>query len=136
MRLSMVQIGVIIDDKKVLLVKRSKNDSHRAGEWEFPGGELEASESLSLGLKREILEETGIKIEIGLPVYISDLVLKDKGIRYVLVYILCKTIDTNPKIILSPEHTDYKWINIGSVKKENLPEEVWTILTAVKKITF
>jgi 8-oxo-dGTP diphosphatase len=136
MRLSIVQIGVIIDDKKVLLVKRSKNDSHRAGEWEFPGGELEANEDLRGGLMREILEETGINIKIGLPVYISDLVLKEQGIRYILVYILCKTVDANPKIILSSEHTDYKWIDVESVKKRDFPEEVWMTLKAAKKFTF
>ena len=46
--------GLIYKDEKILLL-RSK---HRG--WEFPGGFIEQGESILDGVKREILEETGI----------------------------------------------------------------------------
>lgn len=46
--------GLVYREKKVLLLR-----SKRLG-WEFPGGVVNAGESILDGLKREILEETGI----------------------------------------------------------------------------
>ena len=45
---------------KILLIKR-KNDPFKKS-WALPGGFLEGSESLEKGAKRELKEETGIKI--------------------------------------------------------------------------
>jgi 8-oxo-dGTP pyrophosphatase MutT (NUDIX family) len=33
--------------------------------WEFPGGRVEAGESAPQALQREILEELGIRVEVG-----------------------------------------------------------------------
>lgn len=58
--------------------------------YQFPGGHLEENESLEECLKREILEETGINIElkeIGKPFFkVSYLVKNDKGNRIAEVY--------------------------------------------------
>ena len=60
-----VTAAVISDGEKVLIAQRAKDDL-LGGMWEFPGGKLEESDaSLQTGLKREILEELGIKIDVG-----------------------------------------------------------------------
>ena len=57
-----VGVGVIIiKDGKVLLGKRK--NAHGEGSWSFPGGHLEFNEELFDCAKREVLEETGIKIK-------------------------------------------------------------------------
>lgn len=49
------------NEHKVLLVKR-KADPFK-GKWALPGGFLEEDEPLETGAKRELQEETGLKIE-------------------------------------------------------------------------
>ena len=49
--------GLVFKDGKVLLVRTSNRG------WEFPGGVIEQGEDLITGLKREILEESGIVAE-------------------------------------------------------------------------
>lgn len=52
--------GIVVNSEgRILVVKRRDN-----GEWQPPGGVLELDETIEEGLRREILEETGIKFRI------------------------------------------------------------------------
>lgn len=57
-----VAVGVILDSRRNILLTRRAEDSHQGGLWEFPGGKLEAGESLHEALARELLEELDIRI--------------------------------------------------------------------------
>ena len=51
--------GVVVDDQgRALIIKRRDN-----GRWEPPGGILEHGETIDDGLRREVYEETGLKVE-------------------------------------------------------------------------
>ena len=57
-----VAVGVLVDgDGRFLLTSRPKGKVY-AGYWEFPGGKLEAGETVEAALKRELHEEIGIDI--------------------------------------------------------------------------
>ncbi len=53
-------------DGRVLLARRPEHKAH-GGLWEFPGGKLEAGESLQQALARELMEELGIRIAVAQP---------------------------------------------------------------------
>ena len=57
-----VAVGVILDPGQNILITRRAVDTHQGGLWEFPGGKVEAGESLAEGLARELREELGIEI--------------------------------------------------------------------------
>jgi ADP-ribose pyrophosphatase YjhB (NUDIX family) len=52
---------VMFDGDKVLLLKRKKNQKH-PGKWDLPGGHIIAGEDWEPGAKREVEEETNLKI--------------------------------------------------------------------------
>ncbi len=57
-----VAVGVLLqDDGHFLLTSRPEGKVY-AGYWEFPGGKLEAGESVEQALRRELQEELGITI--------------------------------------------------------------------------
>ena len=57
-----VAVGVLIDaEDRFLLTSRPAGKPY-AGYWEFPGGKLEAGESVEQALRRELHEELGITI--------------------------------------------------------------------------
>ncbi len=57
-----VAVGVLIDpDGRFLLTSRPLGKVY-AGYWEFPGGKLEAGETVEAALRRELQEELGIEI--------------------------------------------------------------------------
>jgi ADP-ribose pyrophosphatase YjhB (NUDIX family) len=51
--------AVIREDGRMLVIKRRDN-----GNWEPPGGVLELDETPQEGVVREVLEETGIRVEV------------------------------------------------------------------------
>lgn len=57
-----VAVGVLIDaEGRFLLTSRPEGKVY-AGYWEFPGGKLEAGETVEEALRRELHEELGITI--------------------------------------------------------------------------
>ena len=58
-----VAVGVLVrDDDSFLLTSRPEGKAY-AGFWEFPGGKLEAGETVEQALRRELQEEIGITIQ-------------------------------------------------------------------------
>ncbi|MER6276051.1 NUDIX domain-containing protein [Streptomyces sp900105245] len=52
--------GVVVrEDGRLLAIRRADN-----GTWELPGGILELTETPEAGVAREVLEETGIHVEV------------------------------------------------------------------------
>ena len=60
--------AIVLQENKILLVKQ------RVGrrDWSLPGGRLEQSEKIGDALKREILEETGLSVEIERFLYLTE----------------------------------------------------------------
>jgi 8-oxo-dGTP diphosphatase len=54
--------GVVIQNGRALLIKRGSEPL--LGQWSIPGGTLELGESLQQGVARELLEETGLEVEV------------------------------------------------------------------------
>lgn len=58
--------GVLVKDKKVLMLQRSEVELPEAHlKWEFPGGKCDFGETPQEALKREFLEETGIEVQVN-----------------------------------------------------------------------
>ena len=53
------------DQGRCLILKRSMASKGNPGKWDFPGGKVDAGEALDQAARREVLEETGLEIEIG-----------------------------------------------------------------------
>ena len=58
-----VVVGLLIDEAGRVLVTRRAPDAHQGGLWEFPGGKVEAGESVDTALARELAEELGVSVE-------------------------------------------------------------------------
>ena len=59
-----IAVGVINRNGKLLIGKRKQNGM-LGGLWEFPGGKIEPGETPEQAVAREIMEETGLTVEVG-----------------------------------------------------------------------
>ncbi len=89
-----VGVGAVIvtTPGEVVLVRRAREPL--AGQWSLPGGAVEAGETLAAALAREVLEETGLDVEVGHLVDVLDRIYMDESGRveyhYVLADFLCR----------------------------------------------
>ena len=57
-----VAVGILIRTDGALLLSTRPEGKPYAGYWEFPGGKIEAGESVEQALRRELIEELGVTI--------------------------------------------------------------------------
>ena len=105
---------MIVNDGKLLIVKRADDDRYMPGIWEIPGGKLNEDEELLDGLIRETFEETGLGIVINREISVRNFKIKKKEIE-MHIY-LCNALNFNIK--LSSEHSLYEWVEIEKAKEK------------------
>jgi 8-oxo-dGTP diphosphatase len=93
--------GVVIENGRALLIKRGSEPL--LGQWSIPGGTLELGESLQEGVARELLEETGLEVEVLDMIEAFDRIFLDTSApdpgkrsrpkyHYVIVDYLCERV--------------------------------------------
>ena len=76
-----VVAGVITDKRGRILLSRRTPSQDLAGLWEFPGGKREPGESPEQALARELEEELGIAVTVGVPVITVPQAYRHKRLR-------------------------------------------------------
>jgi 8-oxo-dGTP diphosphatase len=103
--------ALIVNNKnQVLLIKR-----HERNYWERPGGKVEFGEDTISALKREVLEETGIQIQINGVMDINEQIESKKhwiGFHYMAEY-----KKGSARIIEPKKHEAVKWFDIDKLPK-------------------
>lgn len=75
--------GVIINNKGELFCQKltARNEDSKDF-WSLPGGGLESGESIISGLKREMIEETGVAPVVGDILFIQQFASQDKSMEF------------------------------------------------------
>jgi len=113
------------EDKKYLILRRSEDKDFASGSWECPTGRVEHGESFTDAVHREVNEELGVQVQIdfivstthffrGTPTEENELL----GVVY------CCSIEQPEKIIISSEHSEYRWISNEEVE-DLFHEDYW-----------
>ena len=108
-----VVAGVIYFQNQILCVQRPKNKLHYISEkFEFPGGKLEEGETKEAALRRELLEELDIKIDIK-SLFLT-VVHCYPDFELTMHSFIC---EVETKELTLNEHIDQKWLTLNELKK-------------------
>jgi 8-oxo-dGTP diphosphatase len=106
-----VVAAIIYHENKILCVQRGENKyDYISKKYEFPGGKMEAGESKEETVKREILEELHMDIEVQDEFLTVDHQYPD--FHLTMHSFKCST--TNESLTLT-EHIDFKWLEISEM---------------------
>ena len=111
--------GFIVKDGKFLIAKRAANDTFLPLKWEIPGGKLEFNEEPEDGLKRELMEEAGIKVKVIATLSAWSYGEISKDLHYVQLDYLCVP-EEGEVVKISSEHEDFKWITFDEIENYDI----------------
>lgn len=115
---------------KYLILKRlNPYPGEKESRWDAPGGRINIGETLFDALRREIKEETDLKM-VGAPQIINAQdILRVKTKHTVR---LTFTTKASGKVKMNPEeHSEYKWLSLSDLKKLHCDMYLTPVLSAL-----
>jgi len=110
-RYAIVGVGaVVFKGDKVLLVKRGRDPGK--GLWSFPGGVVNAGETLRDAVLRELYEETGLRGNVLKLVQVEEVIVRENRTvkyHYVVLYYL---VEASGFLRQGGDAEEVKWIKI------------------------
>ena len=120
--------AVIVDEGKVVLVRRRFEPLK--GHWSLPGGMVEIGETLEAAVAREMLEETGLEVEVGPVIEVFDRITRDEERRvryhYVLVDYVCW--QTSGTLRAGSDVDDAIWVDPDLLAEYSLTEKGMSVI--------
>ena len=110
------------------MVERAKEPFQ--GYWSIPGGIVEAGEKLEDAIRREVLEETGLEVELVSMFEIFERMIPDAEgkveYHYVLIDYLCKP--TGGKLLAASDVSRVAWVPEWNVRDYRLTEGTLSVI--------
>jgi 8-oxo-dGTP diphosphatase len=125
-----IVVAAVIERGGGFLAARRTGPAALAGRWEFPGGKVEPGEDDAAALRRECLEELGVRIEVGEA--IGPQYTAGGGALLVRTY-LATLVEGEPAPIEG--HDELRWLTAGQPQVRELPwlEGDYVILDALEE---
>ena len=125
--------AVIVKEGKILITQRSFDRPHAPGEWEILTGHVEQGETFEEALKREVMEEVGLEVEVGKPFNTFHFYSQHDNVEHQGVSFLCRY--KKGKVVLDKdEQIKFKWTTPKEAKKLITDKSILASLDKVEEL--
>jgi len=124
--------GLIFNGKDKVLMLRTHKWSNL---WGIPGGKIKWGEPSEAALRRELFEETGLRISGIRFVLVQDCIHSKEFYRdahFVLLNYTCRCAGT-PRVKLNDEAREFRWVKLAEAKKLKLNRPTRNLIQAILK---
>ncbi len=125
--------ALIFNSKNEVLMIRTHKWSNK---WGIPGGKIKWGETSETALRREIKEETGLKVTDIEFVLVQDCIHSKEfyhDAHFVLLNYTCRCVGKNPRVKLNDEGQEFRWVKLAEAKKLKLNKPTKILIEAVLK---
>lgn len=121
--------GIIFNpDQSQIFITRRPDNLHKGGYWEFPGGKVEAGESVAEAMARELNEEIGIDVTEQACFEHLEYDYPDKSLEF--DFIVVTAFNGQP---YGREGQSGQWVTVADLKDYTFPEANVPVLERVLK---
>ncbi|MCK6624857.1 MAG: A/G-specific adenine glycosylase [Anaerolineae bacterium] len=124
-----VVAAVLRENGRVLIAQRPP-EGMLGGLWEFPGGKVEAGETLAGALQREIREELGLEIAVDEP--IVTVKHSYTHFKITLHALACRLLAGQPQAL---GVADWRWVTLAELDAFPFPRTDQKIIAALRRTT-
>jgi len=127
-----VGVGILIEkDHKYLLIKRAAEPDK--GLWTVPGGLIEVGEKAAEAAAREVLEETGLVVDVGERLGVVDkIVHDDEGkVLYHFIIMFYGATSVSGELEALDDALDARWVTLDEFKEYELSKSLVKIMTKI-----
>jgi phosphoglycolate phosphatase-like HAD superfamily hydrolase/ADP-ribose pyrophosphatase YjhB (NUDIX family) len=107
-----------------------------AGRWSTPGGRIRHGEKSEAALRREIREETGLRVRDIHFVMVQDCISPREFYReahFVLLNYTCRCTAKNPRLVPNEVTREFRWLPLAAAEKLPLNQPTQALVEAVLK---
>jgi len=123
--------GVVIEHGRALLIRRGGEPLK--GQWSIPGGTLETGETLEEGTRREMEEETGLRVRIVELIEVFERIFREPGdsslrprYHFIILDYLCERLSGEARA--GSDVTDIAWVEESALAAYDLTPTATRIL--------
>lgn len=109
--------AIVLRGDDVLLVQRGREPAR--GLWGLPGGMLELGETVAEGVRREVLEECGVEVEVGPLVGVFEPMQRDDDglLRYHYVVLDYLARYVGGELLAADDADDARWVALEGLER-------------------
>lgn len=114
----LVRVAVILPDRRLLMLQRSKSERFLPGRWELPAGSRDAWENPTVSIQRELIEEASLEVPVEklVPYSTSAFATEKPSVQiiedWVNINYMVQLASEPSGLVLSEDHDDLQWLSV------------------------
>ncbi|MFP3881102.1 MAG: NUDIX hydrolase [Actinomycetota bacterium] len=122
-----VGVGVaVVEEGEILLVQRGRDPGR--GLWAVPGGKVRPGEPMKDAARREVLEETGLEVEIGEAVWVGEYI----GAEHHIVLIDFAGTVVGGELKAADDAQDARWVTLDEASEYPLTSTMYDLVDTLR----
>lgn len=119
---------LVFRGRQMLSMRRAATEDAGPGLWEGVSGRVEAGEDPIAAARREVIEETGLRVRVH-PSPIAAYAALRRGAPMTVIVFVAE--HESGKVVLSDEHDDYRWCDRSELTELGVPVQLADAARAV-----